>query len=378
VLPVALIVLLAGEALWGAGTYGADPLSAQVTTISSGPGASIVQFELRANGVSLQLHLGAWATPGLRARPDRLYVLADPAYPSLFSDSETVRGDVGRIASYLNEIGAPLAVEAITGAEALPLLEADPHAAFAVIGLPAPDSVISNSTTFLATWVRDGGLLIWAGGPIGFASGHPSSGGRFDYDSLGWEAQLAIAGFNVTDPAPLMPSGSSTTAPAPPISAASPTALGSALATQYYATPAGANFSELESHGGLPLGFATEPGAEGGHSVRTSIAYIPVGAGGILFFGGADFSAYEGYIPYSSGWITDGTAVLSLDIALWIGLGALPSGGPSSSITVAVPSDSSVSVSLPVSTNGPIGWIAVDRTDSVLLAYQGGLLTPAS
>jgi hypothetical protein len=149
--------------------------------------------------------------------------------------------------------------------------------------------------------------------------------------------------------------------------------LGLALATQYYATPTGANVSELSAHGGIDLGLDTV--GEAGASPRTSLAYVPVGSGGILFFGGADYSGYNGYVPFAQGWITDGTAVISLDIALWLDLDSAPLAGGSNATVVSVPAGGEVDIHLAVpATSSGLEWVAVDRSDSVLLAGESGTL----
>lgn len=371
--PVVLLVLLAVESSWSVATLGQNPLSATASVVQSGPAGSTVRFQLHADGIALALHLGVLSYSGQTVRPDHLYVFADYRFPGQFTTVLTVLGDVQRLRLYLAEAGDPVPVDSVNASQAASVLRADPHAAFAIIGLPAPDSIWSDATAFLANWVREGGLLIWAGGPLGYSSGHPIAGG-FVFDGPGWQGQETLAGYNLTDSAPYLPAGATTTRPAPPLDGTDSTPLGEALGTQYYATPAGANVTQLAAHGDLSLGFTSPVGGEGGASPRASVAYLPEGLGGILFFAGADSAGYSGYVPFATGWITDGTAVLTLDIALWLALGAIPSPGPAVSQDANVPAWGSSTVTVSVPTSGPLEWVAVDRYDSVLLAYSSGTL----
>jgi hypothetical protein len=372
-----VLALLAVESGWGIHQRSDVSFVVSATTGPAGAGGANVTLHLRSTSAPLALNVGVISVTRPTIRPDRLFVLADPRYPALYTNggATTLDGDAIRIASYLATLGNPIPVQTIMGSDARADLTADPHAAFAVIGLPAPDTLLSNSTSFLAAWVRAGGLLIWAGGPLGYASGHPGPGGSFAFANLGWTGQLLLAGYPLTDPARVAAPDTPTMRPPPPLDGTNASRLGSALSTQYYATPAGANVSELAAYGGLDAGFDSAPGAEGPAAPRTSIAYVPVGHGGILFFGGADITGYEGYVPFANGWITDGTAVISLDIALWLGLGAVPAGTYASSQRVSLGAGGSASCSfaLPYA-NASFEWIVVDLTDSVLLAGATGFV----
>ncbi|MCI4330874.1 MAG: hypothetical protein L3K19_03375 [Thermoplasmata archaeon] len=378
-IPIVALALLAVESGWGVHARGDGTLEVTASTAPSGGLGATITLQLHSTAAPLDLRVGLVSADRPTTRPDRLFVLADPLYPGPYTNGgvATLEGDAIRIASYLATLGNPIPVETISGSAVRGDLTADPNAAFAVIGLPAPDTVLSNSTWFLADWVRSGGLLIWAGGPLGYAAGHPGSGGSFDYANPGWYGQELLAGYPVTDPAPVVPLGTPTKLPPPPLDGTSPSPLASALSTQYYATPAGANVTGLARHGGLDLGLISAPGAEGPAAPRTSIAYLPLGHGGILFFGGADASGYVGYEPYAQGWITDGTAVISLDIALWLGLGAVPTSSYAASLWVSVGPLGTTSCSFAVpDASGTYEWIVVDLSDSVLLVGSSGVAPP--
>ncbi|MCI4335701.1 MAG: hypothetical protein L3K17_00680 [Thermoplasmata archaeon] len=187
---------------------------------------------------------------------------------------------------------------------------------------------------------------MWAGGPLGFSAGHPTVPSGFHYDSPAWAGQLDLAGFPLTDVARLAPRGTATTTPSPPLLGTNQSSLGGALDLQYPGTADGANVSEVVAHAGVVLGtIAASPGPAG-VSPRTSICFLPVGEGGIYYFGGADLSSYQSYVPFANGWITGGTLDVASDMAELIGLGFTPVSGPSTSQDVQLGPGESIVKSL--------------------------------
>ncbi len=347
----ALLALLLVESLLGYGVRGSPgPLSVQATILPGGTGGSLARVSIESSSLTLAAHL-AFLPSGPPRPSDKIYLLEDPAYPGLYIAPSDLTFVPVRLSGFLGLMGSSVKVETITGAQAPGILASDPRAVLMVVGTPVPDSILSNSSAVLASWIQAGGTLVWAGGPLGFSSGHPESGGRFVYDGLLWKGQTDLVGFPLTDPQPMLPKGSPTSLPTPPLEGTDPTPFGQALGTLYVGTADGANVSEVENHGGVVLGTEAPPAAGFHGSARASLIYVPVGLGGVFFFGGADLSSYQGFVPFADGWITDGSLDIAEDTAVLLGTGYDPVPGPVVSQDLSVPPYGTVSTTLSLATN---------------------------
>jgi hypothetical protein len=251
----------------------------------------------------------------------RVAVLEDPNYPALFGTTPEVAALVSFLGTEFQRFGSTTGVTTLDAAQLPSFLTGNRSATLVVANYGCvPASVLSAQNDSLPAWVRGGGRLVWAGGPLGYYEepAHPSAGGPLP-GGLGWAGQLRVLGFPLVDPLPAGPQGPEATNGSPVLgSVASPLAQGLGLA--YNGTTFGANLSELIAHGGFSLGFESAPLASGA-SGRTSIAYLPVGNGSVVYFGGAVDDPANQYIP-------EGGVRLAQDIALLLAFPFLVVPGP--------------------------------------------------
>lgn len=347
------LALLMAEAV-GAGIVSVAP-PVRLTVVQSGPQGAGWSLTVRVTTGLVSTDLLTALVPGSLGNilDPNVYFFADPAYPSLFDSYGDTLSIPRQVTAYLSDLGFHPQVTLLTGPQIQPTLSAHPHAVMVVAGPGViPDSVFSASTTFLPAWVRSGGTLVWAGGPLGYFEGHPGAGGQFQYTDLQWAGESTFVGYPLTQPfgTPLPNGGppSPGTSPYPPLSGIAPDPLAHALGIGYSGVSAGADLPSLYAHGGLSLGFETTPGAIAG--TRTSLAYLPVGAGALYFFGGALFSPNQGYIPFAS-------ETLSEDIAFLVGLGYVPASGPVATgpISIGPLGSQEVTLSLADRSHGVVG-----------------------
>ncbi|MCI4369262.1 MAG: hypothetical protein L3K09_06855 [Thermoplasmata archaeon] len=313
-------------------------------------------IEVRAGAAPVQVHAGL--LPGVLERGRPIYIFADDRYPGPFATYTQV-----------HEIGERLMLNLPTAtfvddAQLLQVVMSGSPGVILVLGGLVPDFVLSNGSAPLATWVQQGGLLVWAGGPLGFDTGHPTQGGPFSWNPLAWEGQKLLTGFAVTDPGP---TGT--------LLATNATPLSTALGTTYNGAPTGANATAVLAHGGAILGPETGPGPNGS-APRTAIAYVPVAAGGILFFGGS-FAAAT--IPQQ--FIPNADFGLSSDLALLMGTGYVPAPGTTASVNLLLQPYESRSVSLNVPAAEAIGGLVVVVTSpgipTLLTLWSATAVAPA-
>lgn len=306
----------------------------RLTVVATGPQGVGWGLTVRVTTGLTSVDLLAGLVPGTigNLADPNVYFFADPTFPTLFASFTDASVLPRQVTTYLNDLGFHPQVTVVKAPDLLPTLTAHPHAALVVAGPGiVPDSVFSANTSYLANWVRGGGTLLWAGGPLAYFEGHVAANGSFVYGNLQWGGESAFVGYPLTQPfgTPL-PSGAPPppgTSSYPPLTGIGPNPLAHALGIGYSGVSAGADLPTLYAHGGLSLGFETPSGASVG--ARTSLAYLPLGAGALFLFGGALYSPNQGYIPFAS-------ATLAEDIAFLVGLGFRPASGAVDSAPFAI------------------------------------------
>ena len=326
---IVLVAALASESALGVIGQASRSPSASASARVGPNGTVQLSVMIPATSGRLSMHVAAISSHTLaQGRPDRIYVLLDTRFPGLYISYPDEEFVALHLIVFLDRMAANVPVIVVRGDQVAAALASDPHAALVIAGTPAPSSVLSPNSTQLAQWIRHGGTLFWAGGPLGFASGSALPGGGFRYDSLFWQGQISLVGFPLTDPGVVAKPGTASRLPPPPLYGVDPSPLATALGIAYSATPDGANATRLAAHGEVSLGFEAPSSGNPSAGPWTSLAYVPVGSGGVFYFGGGDLSSYQGYVPYVAGWIVDGSVDVSRDISLLAGLGIVPAALP--------------------------------------------------
>ena len=328
ILGVALITLVVVAASLASYHQGTVPvLTVTVHQVSRTGGNVTLELGLRAGAVAVSVHSALVA--GTLRGPLPIDVFYDPQYPVLFASLDYIYGLEGQLQAMSSLSAAPSPVSLDSAAQVTALVQSHQPAVLVVLGGVLPDTVMNNRTAaLLDSWIQDGGELVWAGGPLGWATGHPVSGGAFQWSPPFWGGQKEIAGFPLTDP---FTQG--------PLTGSEASSWTQALGLGYDGTVFGANVSELVRNGGTALGFD----APGNHTngPRTSLAYLPIGKGSLLYFGGS-FLGNRTFVP-------EANHELANDLYLLSSLGFIPGAASmtSSSDTIGTGQTASVQLTLP-------------------------------
>lgn len=280
-------------------TEGSTPL----LTVESVQWAGVVRGEVQVT-VTVASHR-PWPIPvGAALLPMRVLtgartvcVFEDASYPSLFGTTLEVAAFAQQLSDEFHTLGSSSHVITVDAAGLPSFLSGNTSATLAVINYgTVPASVLSNQSDLLGAWLHAGGQLLWAGGALGFYQGPDPYGPSGTLPgSTGWAGESDLLGFPLLDPVAAGPKGPDA-GPLVPLLGSTPSPLASALGLSFNATVYGANTTELAVHGGIDLGFDS-PEVGGGAAPRTSIAYLPVGNGSLLLFGGAVLNPAQQYVP---------------------------------------------------------------------------------
>lgn len=315
-LPVLLVAALLVIGAWAALPPARPGGSATLLGVEPNGAGTAARVQVRSGSTGLSVHAAALS---MVEAPESgpVYLFSDPTFPELYATHDESTGILAQLTGELASMEPSRPVSTV-GAGALgDLLEQTSGATLVIVDGVVPDDIWSNSTDRLAQWVAAGGTLVWAGGPLGFSSGHPNPEGGFDYDGPGWSGEARLAGWWLTDPNESTSTGSSRDPSASIGTGASPAAL--ALGVQFYGTAYGANVTALLGHGGVDLGWS-EP-ARGAFGARTSVAGFVVGAGAVYYFGESARTPGGAALPLAAN-------DLCADIALLVALGYRPVSTP--------------------------------------------------
>ncbi|MCI4325861.1 MAG: hypothetical protein L3K00_08310 [Thermoplasmata archaeon] len=326
-----LVIVVVGSTGLSVESRAAVPLfEASVTSVDSGPNSSTAEVSIHVGSVAMAAHVGL--IPGSRWASGPVYFFGDPNYPSPYATYTQAVQVAELVGVSLGEDGVSAPVSLVDAAQLPAVLASRGPSTLVVVGGLLPDSVLAGQSSPVEKWILGGGSLVWAGGPLGYAEGHPLPDGTFYWDPLLWQGQLDLVGFPLTDPGN----------PAP-LSASTPSAIATTLGLEYNGTPSGANVTRVAQFGGTVLGWTTGPGPDGA-SPRASLVSIPVGAGRVLFFGGAFVAATrpQQYVP-----LADFTLSADLTLLFQTGFAAHGAGGASLNLELASGSRRTVAVSGP-------------------------------
>lgn len=204
-----------------------------------------------------------------RATPvTTIYFYYDSVYPASWATPQNWYGLSQHLGAVASQRPGTLTVTYVNASELRSLLLSPPSpgSALLVASGVLPYTVFSKTQNLVLPWMRDGGVLIWAGAMIGAFSGlpgqplhypspeNPGTAGTGEFLNLNLLGANAVWFLNQT---------------------ATSEALG--LNFSYGETGDELNISLVGSEGGVPLG----PAADG----YTNLAILPEGAGRLVYFG---------------------------------------------------------------------------------------------
>jgi hypothetical protein len=365
-LGVGLVVLLLVEGGVLAVVAAGPPIHVTATARDQGPGlGATITVRTGPSGLGVRAALLS-GTLGQWPRDRTVIALDDPSFPYAYGNPSDATSDASWIGLYLSDLGTPARpLIEVTEASGLgATLAQHPGATLLMLNSGAiPDGLLSANSTGLRSWIEAGGTLVWAGGPIGYAAGHVDGAGTYVGTELGWAGQVDLLGFNLTDP---------TLSAVPPDESVTPTPIAAALGLAYDYPGYGANVSELDAHAGVAIGYDTVAGAGGTSAIRTSIAYLPVGRGILLYFGSGTGAPGIDQLPRAS-------ESISQDAALLLSLGFAPGPAAPASASARIGPLGSATIELAVNDRsaGVVAVLTSRISGSVLYAWSQELAPAA-
>ncbi len=298
----------------------------------------------------LPVSLAALSATPLHLDHRPIYLLEDPSLSCSFGSLSDLEGLQSRLTQELGELGGPLPLNVVNGAQLLQVVETIPQAVILDLECGVlPVSSLDPEGTVFTSWIQHGGVLVWSGGPLGFfhqvVAGPPVA--NLSYP--GWSGQVVLSGYSLTDPTPVLDLGPLAESGTPIGTIASPVAT--AMGFQYTGAVYGANVTRLEASGGTDAGYDAVPGAARAGD-RTSIAFVPVDSGVILYFGGALW-------PFRGPFISNAGTDLGYDIALALALGIHPSAADPEVVDLTVPGEGTITAQLTTPAADPVLLIRV-------------------
>jgi uncharacterized protein YprB with RNaseH-like and TPR domain len=343
-LVVGSILLLAGVA------PAATPLLSYAVAGGAAPGGNVSVSLSSHRPLPLSVAVSSLSAVALHLDQRPIYLLEDPSLSCSFGSLEDLEALQARLTQQLAQLGGPLPLRIVDGVQLLNVVATTPGAV--VLDLECgvlPVSTVDPGGTVFTTWLQDGGVLVWSGGPLGFFHQVVVGPAVANLTYPGWEGQRELVGFNLTDPTPVEYQGPVAEAGDP--TGAFPSPLATAMGFQYTGAVYGANVTQLAAHGGTDAGYDA-PGATEESGNRTSLAYIPVDSGVVVYFGGALW-------PFRGPSIPDGGTDLGYDIALALALGVRPTAAVPQLVDLTVPSDGTIIVRLGVPVADPVLLVRV-------------------
>lgn len=193
-----------------------------------------------------------------------------------------------------------------------------------------PDTLHAKNETSVGDWLRSGGTMIWIGDAFAYLSGQkgrvtePFSAGNYS------QIQNQVLGFTLFNE----------TSKESERFAYEPSTFSEALDLRFPDALVGPYVSEVLKNGGLVFGRTTA------QNVRTSIAYVPVGSGSLILFGGGVGRAFtatgEDVVAHDIAQILCSGFPFSTAIAEYRTYELNRWEDKSASITVALPEDENV------------------------------------
>jgi Gpi18-like mannosyltransferase len=274
ILALVLVVLVLGQSLAFLLPLAQQNANFQIQNINFANGKSaVLNYTVKSAGYPLDIQVSATpSTSILHGAIDKeVFIYYDPDYPSSLVGDIGWMGLIDHIPVELNLRGYNGSVKIVDAEELRHVIEANPDS---VVVIPAgvfPETVHANNVSLIGNWLQSGGVLVWVGDAFGYFSGYKGKVIQLFSENNFSEVQNQILGFtlfgNVSKEDERL--------------ATIPSDFSNALDLQYSDATKGAYVSEVLKHGGEILGKITSS-----EYPRTSIAYVPVGSGHLVLFGG--------------------------------------------------------------------------------------------
>lgn len=276
------IVLILGEALPLA--YG-PLLSAAVVGVStdSATGGRLVRAVIEVRSGPQPLRATALLFPMANvseAGPVVFY--EDPKYP-IIGDPTSVYGVWDHLMPALRDRGYAGGAEVANASQLAGLMNSSLTPVVVMTTSVMPDLILNRTRNLVRPFLARGGILVWAGHLLGaYTAGTNETEVNWDQAwNLRWDGETAVFG------APLI--GVNMTFPG---TVNRTTAVSAWLDIRYPYAYVGANLSYLAGQGGFALGGVSDGTKDNVSFPHTSVAWIPVGRGGVVLFG------YAPVLPY--------------------------------------------------------------------------------
>ncbi len=294
---------------------------------------------------------------GAKSRP--IFAFEDARASCFFGSPSDVASVVSRVQQTLAGLGLTQPIQVENASGVLGVLADSPHAILLLLECGVvPISPLDPADLALHNWLVGGGTLVWAGGPLGFYDQVVTSP-TYALQTPGWAGQTELVGFPIANIVPGPPGIPAAWPKA--TSGTVPSARAAALGLSYAGVTYGANASEVSAHGGVNLGW----NATVGSTSRMSLAYIPVGAGAVLYFGGALWA-------YAGPSVPDAGADLGYDLSILLSLGLDFLPGPIVSTSIVVGGLGRVGVTLTEGpSTAPLAIVVESLVGSTPVAVEG-------
>ncbi|HXX88540.1 MAG TPA: hypothetical protein VEH86_08860 [Candidatus Acidoferrum sp.] len=274
ILAFVLAVLVLGQSLAYVLPLAQQNVNFQIQNINfAGGNSAMLNYTVKSAEYPLDIQISATPlTSILQSAVDKeVFIYYDPDYPSSLVGDIGWMGLIDHIPVELKLRGYNGSVKIVDAEELRNVIEANPDSVVVIPSGVLPETVHANNASLIGNWLQSGGVLIWIGDAFAYFSGYKGKVIQLFSENNFSQVQNQMLGFTLFDNASKEDERLATI----------PSNFSNALNLQYPDATTGAYVSEVLKHGGEILGKITSS-----EYPRTSIAYVPVGSGQLILFGG--------------------------------------------------------------------------------------------
>lgn len=273
VLTLVFIVLITGQFLAHARLLKCQDVDFDVYSINEDENSIKIEYRVKSGGYPINIQI--FATPVTStpqgAADKEVFIYYDEDYASSLVGRAGWIGLLDHIPVELELKGYNGSIKIVNATELKNVMQENHNSIVIIPSGVFPDTVHTKNKTLVGSWLRLGGTLIWIGDRFAYFSGYKGKIVETFSESDSCAAQKLTLGF-------ILFNG---TLEENIRFAAVSSNFSSALDLRYPDALVGASVSEILKHDGAVLGKMTNSG-----DARTSIAYVPVGDGHLVLFGG--------------------------------------------------------------------------------------------